>query len=221
MKTNSLVLANTSLGAAVASSIFGLQHQVAAAIVYSGLQNKIITAIGTTDLNVNGVGLADLRLRGATGWNDLAGLNGAQVLNDLGSLPALRKLASGANISAGAPGVWATRGFPVYRYVSGSGLPLSTPWPDFGQWAQNEIAFGAFRLNAGSGNYNYGWIQLQWQDLNLDGYADKVTALDWAYESAVNTSIKAGAGATPEPSRALLALAGLGAMALRRRRKAA
>jgi len=205
-----------TLGAAATGAVFGLQHQVDAAVVYSGLQNKIVTN-GMTDINVDGAGLGDLRLIGFTGANELAGLNGAQVLNSLGSVPALRKLALGASIWGNAPGIWANQGRPFYQFVPGSTSSFLPLYFSFGQWAEDEVAFGAFRLNAGNGNFNYGWVRLQWEDQNSDGYADKITALDWAYEDTVNTSILAGA--VPEPARALLTLAGLGALALRRRRK--
>jgi MYXO-CTERM domain-containing protein len=62
---------------------------------------------------------------------------------------------------------------------------------------------------------NWGWANVSWTE------ATKTLAINSAYvESVANTNITVGdVGAVPEPSRALLALAGLGGVALRRRRK--
>jgi MYXO-CTERM domain-containing protein len=64
---------------------------------------------------------------------------------------------------------------------------------------------------------NWGWANVSWNA------SAKALTINSAYiESVANTPITiAGAAVTPEPSRALLALAGLGAAGLRRRRKQA
>jgi MYXO-CTERM domain-containing protein len=66
---------------------------------------------------------------------------------------------------------------------------------------------------------HYGWARFTYDDATTGN----ITLHDFAYESVAGQSITAGAGiaAAPEPSRALLALAGFGAVALRRRRKLA
>ena len=73
-------------------------------------------------------------------------------------------------------------------------------------------------------NPHLGWIRLNVQDTTGDGYPDKLTAVDWAYESNPFTPIRAGdVGAAPEPSSltlASLALGAAGVMALRRRQAA-
>jgi MYXO-CTERM domain-containing protein len=59
---------------------------------------------------------------------------------------------------------------------------------------------------------NWGWANVSWTE------ASKTLAINYAFvESVPGNSITI----TPEPSRALLALAGLGGVALRRRRKQA
>jgi len=65
--------------------------------------------------------------------------------------------------------------------------------------------------------HNWGWANVSWNATT------KALTINSVYvQSASNTSITVGdtgISAAPEPSRALLALAGLGAVALRRRRK--
>ena len=70
-----------------------------------------------------------------------------------------------------------------------------------------------FRTNTG----NWGWANVDWDNTN------KALIFNSAYvESVAGNTITVGVvGAVPEPSRALLALAGLGGLALRRRRKQA
>jgi hypothetical protein len=63
---------------------------------------------------------------------------------------------------------------------------------------------------------NFGWANVSWTE------ADKTLTINEAYvESVAGTPITIAAPAVPEPSRALLALAGLATVALRRRRKQA
>ena len=71
-----------------------------------------------------------------------------------------------------------------------------------------------------AGQSHYGWARFNYDDATTGD----LTLLDFAYEDVAGQSISAGdigIAAAPEPSRALLALAGFGAVALRRRRKMA
>ena len=71
--------------------------------------------------------------------------------------------------------------------------------------------FLGFLTSAG----NWGWTKVSW-----DATAKELTFHSAYVESVVGSTIAVGdTGVVPEPSRALLALAGLGAAALRRRRK--
>lgn len=68
-----------------------------------------------------------------------------------------------------------------------------------------------------TGTGNWGWANVSW-----DATAKALTINSAYVESVPGASITVGdVGAVPEPSRALLALAGFGAVALRRRRKQA
>jgi MYXO-CTERM domain-containing protein len=84
---------------------------------------------------------------------------------------------------------------------------------------RNKITTNELNKNIGfqTSTGNWGWANVSW-----DASAKALTINSAYIESVANTPITiAGAAVTPEPSRALLALAGLGAAGLRRRRKLA
>lgn len=73
------------------------------------------------------------------------------------------------------------------------------------------------KIDAGGGNFNYGWVRFSTGPDSPPFGPTSITVLDAAYETTQNAGILVGA--VPEPSTAaLLTLAG-GAVALRRRRK--
>jgi hypothetical protein len=93
-----------------------------------------------------------------------------------------------------------------------------------GAWSvisdEQQIGYAPLRIDAGDGNYNYGWVEIQVVAGNTNTISlpnnIEVTVKGFAFESTVNTAINAGV--VPEPSSmALIALGGLFGLAARRR----
>lgn len=142
------------------------------------------------------------------------------------------ELTAGANI--GPSGTFDAEGV-------GNGLVrLATTAGTAPYFARSDVAFGAdglFGFQLGGGNY--GWIRLRIDDIALNqnfkdlfngalqngvGFADKVTAIDWAYEDSGATIAAGATGATGVPAPASLALLAAGAVgvgAFRRRKQEA
>ena len=90
---------------------------------------------------------------------------------------------------------------------------FSSPGPGFTITDNQTNKFLGFLTSAG----NWGWTKVSW-----DATTKQLTFHSAYVESVAGNTIAVGdTGVVPEPSRALLALAGLGAAALRRRRKQA
>jgi hypothetical protein len=109
-------------------------------------------------------------------------------------------------IGAGASGSLG-EGFFYHRYI-----------PSFNIASQlnKNIGFMA-TIRGKTPMHHFGWANVSW-----DATAKALTFNSAYVESVAGNTITVGdIGAVPEPSRALLALAGLGAAALRRRRKQA
>jgi hypothetical protein len=125
----------------------------------------------------------------------------------VGFATALTFFAEDATINASS-GSWTSAAYFDSNYSSGSNNDWRNGNPTTG--------FVGLRIDAGSGNYNYGWAQYVYNDVS-----NSLTLLDFAFESSVNTAIVAGATAVPEPANTamLLAAGAAGVAAFRRRRR--
>lgn len=110
----------------------------------------------------------------------------------------------GTVIGGGANGGSSLLGRGYFRKNSGTAFTSDLSYKNIG-----------FKTSSG----NYGWANVSWDDTHASGHL----ILDSVYVESVagvpitiDTSIP---GAVPEPSRALLALAGMAGVALRRRRR--
>jgi hypothetical protein len=121
---------------------------------------------------------------------------------------ALSFFSEDTSISASASLNWSSYGY----FDSNNGVGTNTDWRN----GNPTTGFVGLRIDAGSGNYNYGWAQYVYNDVS-----NSLTLLDFAFESSVNTAIVAGATAVPEPANTamLLAAGAAGVAAFRRRRR--
>lgn len=94
--------------------------------------------------------------------------------------------------------------------------------PNNSGWAPGATGFAGFSFTtSASHKTDYGWVRLEFTD-GVNGAADYVEALDWAYNTD-GAPVAAGEMGTPEPSTSalgILAAGAAGVCALRRRRKA-
>ena len=124
----------------------------------------------------------------------------------------LSQLTFGATINAGSS-TW-------LDYSYGGSFYTPTGWN-----GTKQSGYAGLRIDAGGGNYNYGWVALNWTQS-----PDILTISGFAFENSYNTAILAGdqgggSAAVPEPGQvaaSLLLLTGIaGYMAYRRRMGAA
>jgi hypothetical protein len=131
----------------------------------------------------------------------------------------LRRFASGEMISGGGSPLFYSMGFLAAKCtgatsVCGTAGGVSVH-PDF---QSNVYGFAGFRAGG-----NYGWIRVKWEADSGNGFPNKITVLDWAYEDS-GAPIAAGDTGTPEPgtmSMSLLAAGAAGIVAWRKRKKCA
>ena len=125
----------------------------------------------------------------------------------------VQKMAYGTSISSISPSIGSWVNYGPYMSYNGTG-----------PWAGGGNAYAPLRINAGGGDYNYGWVNINFVD-NGDGTSTS-TITGFAFEGDINTAINAGdqggPAAVPEPGTMAVG-AGLFALAvgahLRRRRE--
>ena len=143
----------------------------------------------------------------------IAFISAGVAFDFLTSNGSIKKLASGAGISAGAA---------VGGVHFQSGLVDLATQPGFSPWPAGQLGFAGFRFSTSASNQtDYGWIRLEYT-VGSNGLANSITATDWAYDTT-GAPITAGDVGAPEPSTtalAILAAGAAGVAALRRRRNA-
>jgi hypothetical protein len=220
---------------AILSAVFTLPGAVDAAIVYSGIQN-ISTSLATIQRHAsNGV-------TGSANTHRFIDLDGNAV-NDFDLRVRQNRLANGFAIGTakmvGLAGglVAGGEGGGVFNLRTSNVVPIPSQYNASllrGVRTINDantLVYGAFGAGvpgiAGvqffqAGQLHYGWVRLQVDD-GPSGFPYKLTAIDWAYESAPNTPIHIE-NPVPEASPGMVLLAaggtGLAAWRLRRRKTA-
>lgn len=221
-----------------------------ASIIYSGVQNIAVAvnpALQATALTLNNLANAGFDMDGGgVDFTVLAGMAaqlgagytqakyvGLGALQPAGGAAFLSNGAHIANLAAGAligpAGAFAgnSAGYAKMQVTPPGGGTIFQ-----GAFANGTTGFVGIRLGSG----NYGWIRLRLDDLGLNqpfstllsgspigngtNYIDKLTVIDWAYETS-GGAIAAGAtaSAVPEPSSLALLAAGAAGLAAFRRRK--
>jgi MYXO-CTERM domain-containing protein len=193
-----------------AAVIAASQAEAAVTSINFGFGSTLNAADGQNNFSTVGPGFGTLRANGL--FTDISlGLGPTQSYgsvyqnSSLGSTTGLASFfANGVVLGAG-----------------GSGALLGNAY--FQSNNISAINFTSDHLNQNIGfrtsTNNYGWANVSWTN------STKTLAINSAYVNSIAggtiTVGDTGAAAAPEPSRALLALAGLGGVALRRRRKLA
>ncbi len=187
----SALLAAPQVEAAVTSVTFGFGSELSFPADNNG--NFTVGAFGVIRANSN----ATYTSIGAHPASNLGGVYNTGLLFGDSGIPTF--FANGTVIGAGGNGAI---GYGYFRaYGSGSVIDLTS------DQLNKNIGFK-------TSTDNWGWANVSWNET-----AQALTINSAYVESVVGNSITVGA--VPEPSRALLALAGLGGVALRRRRKLA
>lgn len=232
---------NWMLYTAAAGSALGMASAADAAIIYSGVQNVTIdraqfqsstasgfkssSGYGYVDLDGNAfpdvyLGLFRSRFPGSydSGAAGLAAYGGVLVAGTASpAYSSARRLSSGATIGPG--GIFDSYGAGLRGvFRSGSYSTVYGQWP--GGAAPGTTGFAGLYFYDYGGDKHYAWLRLRLEN-DADGYPDKITVVDWAYQTTPDAPIRAGQE-VPEPSPlGLLALGAAGVAALRRRRRAA
>lgn len=202
------------LAGAAGTAAFIAAPQVEAAVtaVTFGFGTEFNSADPTADWSVDGISGGNFgTLYGSSNGllslgNALPyGQGGVYVTGNNGAIGNLKLFSDGTVFGTGpivndyaGPSGNIGQGFAFYS--NGGGLGFTS----------DQAGVIGFQTSSG----NWGWADVQWSN------ATQTLTINEAYvESVPGATITANVSAAPEPGRALLALAGLGGMALRRRRR--
>lgn len=228
--------------AAATASALALAGSAEAAVIYSGIQNITIQnnpggapTYDRAGIDLDGAFGDDVDL--SVSWYQYSRVSGGQYStyffytnqaaaradaqpNGAGILQnstfQARRLSFGQTISAG--GAFAGAALRLNYYTEYHTPVFAGSWPGSG------TGFLGVQIQR-DGETHYGWIRLQLEDLSSakdgpEGASDRITVVDWAYQSVADASIQAGQ-TVPEPSTGtltLLATGAAGALTWRRRR---
>ena len=222
--------------AAAAGSGLAMATSAEADIVYSGPLNlgaSIISAVSFAERNYVQFAMKGAGLLAAVSGGAGAGMRGARATFRSGSSHGgsrasvavngsgqVKQLAFGAKISSGA-GSFRPPGPGGFLFSKRTGPSTHSM---VGTWKAGKEGFVGIELKPfashGSGTY-FGWIGLKF-DANSAGFPNRVTVIDWAYNTVSGQGIYAGElSAVPEPNTMVLALLGtgyVGVLAWRRRK---
>jgi len=106
-----------------------------------------------------------------------------------------------------------------FQFAAVNGGVVTSATSVTGLWGLNVNGFLGVQFQK-NGSDHYAWIRLNFEDRDGNGLADKLTVVDWAYESESGVGIEAGNVPEPTPL-ALLAAGAVGISSFRRKRKAA
>ena len=213
---------------AAAGSALAATQSADAAVIYSGVQNIMVTRTaastgfqtGAVDLNGDSVDDFGLSLvwnsfNATAGLAGLFGAGGAYMLtSSTGSFGGkAQRLSSSSYLNSGL-GNLDNQGLLRFANVGGAS---AGNWPGGNPTATSGFAGIGF-FDTG-GDFHLGWLRLAIRN-DANGLPDKITLVDWAYESVDGDPIHIGS--IPEPSSlALLAAGAAGVAAFRRRRNRA
>jgi hypothetical protein len=218
-------------GLAALSAVFGLPASIDAAVVYSGIQNISATLnpaqrhasnatagfnTALTPLDVDGIAGAEFNLRVRQNRGPGFG-TGSAFLS-----PVPGNVVQGGE--GGAYNLQVSNNVPVPFFSYASGLLRRVFKPDAGggfvsgSFAPGVAGFVGVQFQQ-AGSTHYGWVRLQVDD-GPQGFPDKLTVVDWAYEDVKNTPIHVEL-LVPEanPGMVLLAAGGTGLAAWRLRKR--
>lgn len=205
------------LASPVAAAAVGAASSANAAVVYFNVADTTITG-PSSSLNFGNINLAGGTYDSSTsgnsfrvGWNSadpekpsVGTVTNVQIAGD-GSIFAFgaSRFTDGQSINAGSA-TWSA----AARY-------LDSPFGADSGWQTGSPISGYAGLRIATGpDFNYGWAALSFNDTT-----NQLTITGFAFESALNTPISAGA--IPEPADSVLLLAcGAAGLALYRRRRA-